>query len=225
MPPQPRPYPSHRIERIAGSAPLELFQELGNLHVSLIHKGVLEALGPRFVSAVYRELSRDKGLLIYAAFKETELVGFLAGSVNVMRSLRALGVAGVLRIGTKALGQLWRPRLLKQVLQSAGYFFHRPDTKAPDSSVDPATAGHAELLAIAVAPEMQGQGVGKSLISAFEEDLRKSGDIRRYFVSTNSAEAGSNAFYQAAGFALSGQKPHHDLVLNVYVKNLGPSLE
>ena len=126
MPSKPRLDHSHRVERVAASAPLELFRELGNIHVSLIHKGVLEALGPEFVATVYRELSRNEGLLLFAAFREAKLVGFLAGSMNVRRSLRSMGVAGAFRIGARALLQVWRPRLFKQVLQSAGYFFHRP---------------------------------------------------------------------------------------------------
>ena len=225
MPPQPRLYHSHRVESVAASAPPELFRELGDIHVSLIRKGVLEALGPEFVATVYRELSRDKGLLIYAAFREAKLVGFLAGSMNVKRSLRAMGAAGALRIGARALLQLWRPRLLKQMLQSAGYFFHPPSAGTMRASADAAAGDHAELLAIAVAPEMQGRGGGKSLVGAFEDDLRNAGDIRRYFVSTNSVEVGSNAFYQAAGFTLIGQKPHHDLVLNVYMKDFVAALE
>ena len=219
MPPQPRLYHSYRVERVPASAPPELFRELGNIHVGLIRKGVLEALGPEFVAAVYRELSRDKGLLIYAAFREAKLVGFLAGSMNVMRSFRAMGAAGGLRIAARAFLQLWRPRLFKQVLQSAGYFFHRPDAAAMGASANASARDHAELLAIAVAPEMHRHGVGKSLVNAFEDDLRKADHVRRYFVSTNSVEVASNAFYQAAGFTLIGQKPHHDLVLNVYIKN------
>jgi ribosomal protein S18 acetylase RimI-like enzyme len=219
MQPQPRLYHSYCIERVSASAPSDLFRELGNIHVDLIRKGVLEALGPEFVAAVYRELTRDKGLLLYVVFREAKLVGFLAGSTNVIRSLRAMGAAGGLRIAARAFVQLWRPRLFKQVLQSAAYFFHRPKTGATRASADGSVRDHAELLAIAVAPEMQGHGVGKSLINAFEDDLQKAGNIQRYFVSTNSVEIGSNAFYQATGFTLIGQKPHHDLVLNVYMKD------
>jgi ribosomal protein S18 acetylase RimI-like enzyme len=190
----------------------------------LIHKGVLEALGPEFVATVYRELSRNQGVLLYAAFREAKLVGFLAGSPNVRRSLRAMGMTGAFRIGARALLQVWRPRLFKQMLQSAGYFFHRPKVVETPLSAELPAGDHAELLAIAVGLEMQGQGVGRSLIDAFEHDLRKAGHIRRYFVSTNSQEVGSNAFYQAAGFTLVGQKPHHELVLNVYKKDFDATL-
>jgi ribosomal protein S18 acetylase RimI-like enzyme len=223
MPPSPRLYPSHRIQRIAASASHELFRELGNIHVSFIREGVLEALGPAFVATVYRELSRDDGLLIYAASQEAKVVGFLVGSMNVMRSLRAIGAPGALRIGARAFLQLWRPRLLKQVVQSAGYFFHRANVGVLSGPAD--GGDHAELLAIAVASEMQGLGVGKSLVGAFEDDLQKAGHVRQYFVSTNSKEVASNAFYQAAGFTLIGQKSHHNLVLNVYMKDFVATLE
>lgn len=223
MIPQTQHPPSHKIERVDASTAGGLFQELGELHVSAIHEGVLEALGPGFVGTVYQQLSKDRGVFIYTARREGTLVGFLAGSINVARSLRAIGSGGLVRLVAAAALHLWRPRLLKQVIDAAGYFFQRGGPG--DERMAAASAGdRAELLAIAVIPEAHGQGIGKSLIGAFEQDLRDAGDVRRYFVSTNSTETGSNAFYRSAGFQFIGQRPHHRILCSVYAKNLTGSI-
>jgi ribosomal protein S18 acetylase RimI-like enzyme len=207
-----------QIERVASSTPPALYRAVGELHVAAIHEGILEALGPAFVGTLYRLLSRDPGVSIYVARCEGMLVGFLAGSRNVGASMRAIGVLGFVRLGLCAATRLVQPRLLKQVIQTVGYFGQA--TTADAEQTDGSPKDRSELLAIAVAANAQGKGIGKSLVYAFEADLQKAGHVGRYFVSTNSTEIGSNAFYRAAGFELFGQKPHHRLICNVYAKTL-----
>ncbi len=205
----------HSVQRLGVSAPESVFLRIGELHVEHIHHGILEALGAHFVGVLYQELSRREGLWIYVVGTEGYPAGFLAGSSNLSRSLRNISPAGFLRLFSAAGLRLFQPRLARKVFQSLGYFLTRPTT-----TPDPESTSRAELLAIAVAQEVQGQGVGKALLAAFEADLAAEAQVNRYFVSTNIQETGSNAFYQATGFQLRGQKPHHDLILNVYSKDL-----
>jgi ribosomal protein S18 acetylase RimI-like enzyme len=218
----PRPQvPQLQIERVEPSASPALFRALGELHVAAIHEGILEALGARFVGTLYRLLSKDPGVSLYVARCEGMLVGFLAGSRNVSRSLRTIGLLGFVRLGFCAAPRLCRPLLLKQIIAAAGYF-GKSTTAAQDQPItNDSTKDRSELLAIAVAENAQGKGIGKSLVHAFEEDLQKAGHVGRYFVSTNSTEIGSNAFYRSTGFELFGQKPHHRLLCNVYAKTIG----
>ncbi len=209
------------ITRVEVSTPSAVFLQLGQLHVDLIHSGILEVLGAAFVGTLYQELMRGAQTVIYVAFHEGQPIGFLVGTPNLNRSLRSIGVRGGARLLAAASCHLWRPRVLRAVILTLGYFFRRSPSASPDvASVEAIASTRAEVLAIAVSTEAQGRGIGKALVAAFERDLHACGSSGRYFVSTNAEEVGSNAFYRTAGFNLMGQKPHHDLVLNIYARDL-----
>lgn len=212
---------TYRIERVSASTSPRLFQQLAKLHIDSIHGGILEALGPNFVASLYRQLGKRCDVLMFTALQEDRVIGFVAGSSNVRCSLRNLGIAGFGALAISACGSAWRPSLVWKVLRTAGYFLRQPDGRAAepleDGASDPA---RAELLAIAVAEEARGLGVGSALVTALEEEFQNSASAGEYFVSTNREEIGSNAFYRASGFTLVGQKRHHDLMLNIYKKKL-----
>lgn len=215
---------AHRIERLDGFTSRALFQQLASLHIDSIHGGIFEALGPKFVGSLYYQLSGRSDVLMYVAFRENRPIGFVAGSGNVMRSLRKIGLTGFGALAAAACVNAWRPSLLCKVVQTAGYFLRRTNRAEKTGPVvegvsDPA---RAELLAIAVAEEARGQGVGQALVTALEREFQNCTDVGEYFVSTNREEVGSNAFYRACGFTLMGERRHHDLMLNVYKKELIP---
>ncbi|MGE5813174.1 MAG: GNAT family N-acetyltransferase, partial [Acidobacteriota bacterium] len=58
-----------------------------------------------------------------------------------------------------------------------------------------------ELKAVAVAPELQGQGVGQRMVALVLSELR-AGGVRRVTVGTASCGIAQMAFYQKAGFRL-----------------------
>jgi ribosomal protein S18 acetylase RimI-like enzyme len=216
-----RLHQSFSIERLDAATPVELFQQLASLHVDSIHGGIMEALGSNFLTLLYQQLSKRNEVLMYAARRDHKTIGFVAGSVNVMRSVKNIGVIGFAKLALAGCGNAWRPSLLRKTLQTAGYFFRRTDVAVADAAAEEASdPARSELLAIAVAEAARGQGVGKSLVNALERELRNRGGPKGYFVSANQDEIGSNAFYRAAGFTLVGQKRHHDLTLNVYKKEL-----
>jgi ribosomal protein S18 acetylase RimI-like enzyme len=67
----------------------------------------------------------------------------------------------------------------------------------------PAADGSVELKAVAVAPEHQNRKVGKRMLAAVLEDLRRRG-VQRVIVGTANAAIGQLAYYQKAGFRLLG---------------------
>jgi len=210
-----------RIERLGPASPAERFQQLAKLHVESIHGGIMEALGPRFLASLYHQMSRRSEVLMYAARRDQQTIGFVAATINLMDSLRSIGVIGLVRLALTGAANLLRPRLLKKAFQTAGYFFRGIDSgetaRLMEDASDPE---RSELLAIAVAENARGQGIGTSLVGALERDLQNRSRRHEYFVSTNCDQTGSNAFYRATGFTLVGQKRHHDLMLNVYKKEL-----
>jgi len=209
-----------RIERLGPASPAAQFQQMAKLHVESIHGGIMEALGPHFLASLYEQLSRRSEVLMYAARRDQQTIGFVAATINLLDSLKNIGVIGLVRLALAGAANLWRPRLLKRVFQTAGYFFRRIDSDATRLIEDASDPERSELLAIAVAENARGQGIGTSLVYALEKDLQSRGRRHEYFVSTNCDETGSNAFYRAAGFTFVGQKRHHELMLNVYKKEL-----
>lgn len=212
---------AYRIEKLDATTSLELFQQLANLHVHSIHGGIMESLGSNFLAALYHQLCQRNEVLMYVARRDSRTIGFVAGSVDLVRCVKNLGFIGLGKLALAAGVNCWRPSVLKKVLQTVGYFFRSRDNTISDlAGAEAADPARSELLAIAVAEEARGQGIGSSLVKALEQGLQTRSSRSRYFVSTNRDEIGSNAFYQATGFTLVGQKRHHDLTLNVYWKGL-----
>ena len=58
-----------------------------------------------------------------------------------------------------------------------------------------------ELKAVAVVPELHGQGVGRRMLALIIDDLRAQG-VSRAIVGTSNSGIGQIAFYQKAGFRL-----------------------
>jgi ribosomal protein S18 acetylase RimI-like enzyme len=212
---------AYRIERLDGFTSRALFQQVAHLHIDSIHGGIMEALGPNFVASLYRQLVGRSDALIFIAFREGRTIGFVAGSSNVRRSLQNIGLAGFGALAAAACASAWRPSILWKIFRTAGYFFRRTEDPAAGSVADGASdPARAELLAIAVATEARGLGVGSALVTALEQQFQDCAAASEYFVSTNREETGSNAFYRASGFTLVGLKRHHDLMLNIYKKKL-----
>src|ERR671911_3180725 len=65
----------------------------------------------------------------------------------------------------------------------------------------PAEHGAVELKAVAVDTAQQNRGIGRRLLTAVIEDLRRRG-VRRAIVGTANAGIGQLAYYQKAGFRL-----------------------
>jgi ribosomal protein S18 acetylase RimI-like enzyme len=65
----------------------------------------------------------------------------------------------------------------------------------------PKPDGSVELKAVAVAPELHGQGVGKRMLALVLAELRARG-VRHVIVGTANSGIGQLAFYQKAGFRL-----------------------
>jgi ribosomal protein S18 acetylase RimI-like enzyme len=211
-----------RVEKLDSRAPRRMFRELAKLHIDSIHGGIMEALGEPFLASLYNQLSKQEEVFTYLAVRDHAIIGFVVGTINVGSLIRRIGWFGMARLALAAYANVWRPHVLRKALQTLGYFFRRPNGRIVEDVVsETADRVRAELLAIAVAAEARGQGVGRTLVENLEGAFLNWSDATRYFVSTNREEIGSNAFYRSAGFKLIGQKPHHDLILNVYQKDLG----
>jgi ribosomal protein S18 acetylase RimI-like enzyme len=203
------------VQRLSALDSEKLFREIAGLHAEQIRGGVLPLLGQRFLAILYREIASSKWGTVHQAMLDGRAVGFIAGTANIWRCAFGFTVRGYLRLASILGLRIWHPDIARKFLDALAYPFREPSTPAAENL--PRQGKHrAELLAIAVASEAQGRGVGRALVGAFEETLR--GNVTSYSVTTNAEDTQSNAFYDAVGFKKSGQKRHHDLLIQIYVK-------
>lgn len=195
---------------------LEIFEQIAALHAHLIHGGILPQLGERFLTHLYREIAASRAGRVYAAFEGIRIVGYVAGAWDIWRCAFGFSPGGCMRLAALVVPRLWRRGVFDKALDALAYPFR--NAAIPDPNAAPLSKHRAELLAIAVAEAAQGRGIGRGLVRALETFLRT--HVTHYFVSTNVQEKQSNAFYRALGFAEAGQKRHHHLVVQIYIKRL-----
>jgi ribosomal protein S18 acetylase RimI-like enzyme len=206
------------MRRLSRTDSALVFQQVAALHREQIQGGVLPLLGEDFLTTLYRELADAECGTVYQATLDGRPVGFIAGTTDIWRCAFGFTLRGYLRLAWILARRIWHPDIARKFLDAVAYPF-RPST-TPEFDQTRPDKQRAELLAIAVASEAQGQGVGRSLVSAFERTLR--GRTTSYCVTTNASDTRSNAFYEAAGFTKAGQKRHHDLTIQIYTKEIQP---
>lgn len=206
--------------RLTGEDSPELFRGIASLHSELIHGGVLPLLGINFLAGLYQEIAKSKWGSVHVVLEQGKVIGFLAGTPNLWRCLSGFSFFGYLRLTMHLMMSAWRPPVLLKVIDSLAYPFRKPAASECNAVQDAASQdkNRAELLAIAVSQAAQGMGVGRGLVCAFESTLL--GKVDQYFVTTNTKEIQSNAFYSKLGFTKAGQKRHHDLLIQIYTKRI-----
>lgn len=189
----------------------ELCRQAANLHIRGIHQGLLPLLGNQFLTKMYLCIAVAPQSGVWAIVDGDKFVGFIAGCASVQRTYRWLVVNCGFRLAITAGLALCRFTVLRKLYSILLYPFRQR------RSLTKTQTPEAELLAIAIDESEYGKGCGKQLVHAFEASLRQWG-VREYRVLTNIAEAKSNAFYRATGFAPDGTIKHHALTLQVYKK-------
>ena len=130
----------------------------------------------------------------------------------MLRALKAIDVASICKINKEALGYDFSPEetasQLAKLSQNPHHFllgFENP------TNHDLLGYVHAEvyeslysnagfnILALAVSPQAQGQGIGKSLLQGLEEETKRRG---YEFIRLNSADhrIGAHTFYEKVGY-------------------------
>ncbi len=165
------------------------------LHATEIDEGFLSSLGPRFLRALYRRITRTDGSFLLIAQCDGEPVGFIAGSVAVRRLYGQFllhdGVVVALAASLRIL-RSWR-----QVMETLR---HGRDTQPVVHS--------GELLAIAVAPSWQSKHVGTGLVAAFLQQLEAMGTPDAHVVVGADNDA-AVALYHRSGFVTQKRFEFH----------------
>lgn len=171
-------------------------EAIAALHATRISEGFLPTLGPRFLTRLYRRITRSsRAFAVVATDDAGAVVGFAAAATD----LGALYREFVLRDGVVA-GALAAPRLVRswrKVVETLRY---------------PAASGDlpdAEVLAVAVAPAAAGAGLGARLVAAATDELVRRG-IPTVKVVTGADNVAALRLYERCGFAAREQVAVHE---------------
>lgn len=207
------------IVRLTKAHSSSYFTNIASLHILQIHHGLLPLLGLKFLSRLYYELAISPKTGIWAAIKSDKLVGFIAGCEDVRLSYYAVLSRVWPLFMPLILHVILKPMLLRKMFSVLYYPFK--SSSVTSHAIQVCSSIRPEILAIAVGTGMEGQGIGRRLIQAFEEGLLKWNCNGYYRVATNSSDVMSNSFYKKIGFSPCHQVKHNDLTLQVYLKNIG----
>lgn len=161
---------------------------VAGLHADRIREGFLTSLGAAFLRRLYRRvLVSDDGFVLVATAPTSDapVIGFVAG----VGSVGALYRRFILRDGLVA-GTLAAPRLVRAV------------PRVVETLRYPAATGDlpdAEILAVAVAADASGAGIGRTLVGAATEEFCRRG-VTETKVVTTADNASALAMYRACGF-------------------------
>lgn len=155
------------------------------LHAGQISEGFLSSLGPGFLTRLYRRIVRWPRSFLLVAEEGGSVVGQAAATEDVGGLYREF-----LRHDAAVAGLLAAPRLLagwRSVLETLRYSSSHDDLPA------------AELLAVAVASDCRGRGIGRALVTAANEELARRGvGNARVVVAAHNEPA--LALYRSSGF-------------------------
>jgi ribosomal protein S18 acetylase RimI-like enzyme len=142
---------------VAGDA-----KRVARLHAVQISSGFLSLLGPSFLERLYRRIVLFPRSFLLVADGPTGPVGFIAGSTDVSGLYKSF----IWHDGVRSLAGTARPLLTgwRRVLETLRH----------GGSAEGEGGRGGELLAVAVDPECQGQGVGGLLVSAFLDRITTS---------------------------------------------------
>ena len=195
------------------------FIEIAQLHIAEIHHGALPLFGEKFLMRLYYELSRTYETCVWGAIEEGKIIGYIAGCTDVGQCYMSILINAGIPLFLLALRPLFKPHVISKLSALVTYPFRHKDS-AGVKTVNHTRRGRTELLAMAVAQNARKRGIGKTLVQVFEDNLLSWGIKGTYYVSTNLADKDSNAFYQKLNFFAYGEASHHNLILQMYKKQI-----
>jgi len=168
-----------------------LLNAVVQIHRSGLGYTLNSRLGSGHMAFLYKSMERDETCYVGVALVDDQPVGVVSGCIdaggfttNVLRNMSKAGLAG---IGCK---MLLHPKLLWSWWQGI--------VIAAPVEVDSCEV-RAVLTAIAVDGQIQGKGIGRALVQAFEDFLRRNG-VAAYRLDTRIQNEQASRFYRSLGF-------------------------
>jgi ribosomal protein S18 acetylase RimI-like enzyme len=206
------------IVKLDQKSPYSLFMEVACLHITEIHSGFFSLLGEVFLSRFYYEITQLPTAGLWIAEENGKVLGFILGTSDFGKSYADLFKKAWFTLLIMGVRPLLKKGVLKKLPSILAFPFHT--RSGSNTKIENPRGSNAELLSIAVHTDAKGRGIGKALVFAFEQALVEWGQNGLYFVTTNSDDPDSNAFYRKIGFNPIGKQKHNDLILQVYQKEI-----
>jgi GNAT superfamily N-acetyltransferase len=168
--------------------------QIVNIHSRAFPDFFLTFLGARFLKEFYSFILKDENGISYIAVDDPgEIVlGVAVGPTCPAGFFKKLFSRRWWAFGLASLNAVMKnPSIIKRLLRAVKY---RGDP--------PCHPGYALLSAIAVAPEIQGTRVGRSLLNAWVEEAKKRSCRGAYLLTDALDNVSANCFYQRAGWTL-----------------------
>jgi ribosomal protein S18 acetylase RimI-like enzyme len=167
---------------------------VADLHVARISEGFLSSLGAPFLRRLYRRVARTDTSFILVDDVDEVVVGFVAGVANLSALYRTFMIRDGVVAATMAAPKV--VRAVPRVIETLKY---------------PSATGEfpdAEILAVAVAVEHTGRGLGTALVRAANTEFLQR-NIRAAKVVTTADNIDALAMYHAAGYQRSAELMVH----------------
>jgi ribosomal protein S18 acetylase RimI-like enzyme len=178
---------------------------VGEMHRSAIATSFLATLGRGFSKYLYRGVLCSPSAFGFACRADDgRLLGYIActdsTSTLYKQSLSHHGLMMVIWL----LPRIWRISVFRRLWETLRYPFEAG-----------ADLPEAEVLSIAVSPEVHGRGIGAKLIAAALAEFRRRG-ATRVKVAVWAGNTVAIKFYQHCGFQLALTRMHHQKPMNIY---------
>lgn len=166
-----------------------------HLHAAAISDGFLATLGPRFLTLLYRRITRAGGAELLVAVDGEGVIGFVAVADDTRAFYRGF-------LAHDALVALWVAA--PSVIRSPRRVWETLRYGASDDGSIP----RAEILSVAVDPASRMGGVGTALVGTALDRLRARG-VTEAKVVTAANNAAAQRMYEAVGFITAGTTEVH----------------
>ncbi len=190
---------------------MDIHRQAAALHAANIDRGFLATLGIPFLSLMYRAIDEAEGSVLLTELRDGRVCGFVAGGLGMTAIYRRM-LRHPIRLGWALLPVLFKPSVWRRIFDILRYGRSTP------SSVD---LPNAELLSIAVAPEVRGSGVAESLYRRLECHFRQQG-VDAFKITVGDVLTSAHRFYARMGAVVAGKvEVHAGEPSTVFLHDLG----
>lgn len=182
----------------------EHLSEVAQLHIEGIKEGFMHSLGHKFVRLVYQAIVESDKAFGFVAVRDGKVSGFISCAENTGAVSKEVLRRNLFKLLWAYLPKMLRLKNIKNSIETLLY---------------PVRLGNdlpsAELLAMVVAHQARGLGLGRKLVEASCNEFRKRGVW--VFKTMVDELFTSNDFYKHIGFKAVGKYCHHGDMHNIYV--------